>query len=130
MYKFHNRKIIYKKKFRRKKSIMKKTYIYMVIFAFIIIAVAEIIGIQIIPIGDKLALTILPLAFAILFTMLLGLKPLRKGIIAKIYTKENVNFAGKYLIIIMLPLMARYGATIAPQLKDIVSKGPIFLFQE
>ena len=109
---------------------MKKSYIYMVIFAFIIIAIAEIIGIQMIPIGEKLALTILPLAFAILFTMLLGLKPLRKGIIAKIYSKENVNFAGKYLIIIMLPLMARYGATIAPQLGDIVSKGPIFLFQE
>ena len=109
---------------------MKKSYIYMVIFAFIIIAIAEIIGIQMIPIGEKLALTILPLAFAILFTMLLGLKPLRKGIIAKIYSKENVNFAGKYLIIIMLPLMARYGATIAPQLGDIVSKGPILLFQE
>lgn len=130
MYKFHSRKIIYNRNLGGKKSRMKKSYIYMVIFAFIIIAIAEIIGIQIIPIGEKLALTILPLAFAILFTMLLGLKPLRKGIMAKIYTKENVNFAGKYLIIIMLPLMARYGATIAPQLKDIISKGPIFLFQE
>ncbi len=109
---------------------MKKAYIYMVVFAFVITAAAEIIGIQIIPVGQKVALTILPLAFAILFTMLLGLNSLRKGIIAKVYSKENVNFAGKYLIVIMLPLMARYGATIAPQLKDIVSKGPIFLFQE
>ena len=108
---------------------MKKSYIYMVIFALLIVAVCEIIGKQELHIG-VVGLTVLPLAFAILFTMLLGMRPLRKGIIKKIYSKENVNFAGKYLIIIMLPLMARYGATIAPQLGQIIHKGPIFLLQE
>ena len=108
---------------------MKKSYIYMVIFALFIVAVCEIIGKQELHIG-VVGLTVLPLAFAILFTMLLGINPLRKGIIKKIYSKDNVNFAGKYLIIIMLPLMARYGATIAPQLGQIIHKGPIFLLQE
>ena len=108
---------------------MKKSYIYMIIFALIIVAVCEIIGKQELRIG-VVGLTVLPLAFAILFTMLLGIKPLRVGIIKKFYSKENVNFAGKYLIIIMLPLMARYGATIAPQLGQIIHKGPIFLLQE
>ena len=73
---------------------MKKSYIYMVMFALFIVAVCEIIGKQELHIG-VVGLTVLPLAFAILFTMLLGMRPLRKGIIKKIYSKENVNFAGK-----------------------------------
>ncbi len=110
-------------------KVMKKSYIYMIVFALFIIAICEIIGKQEIKIG-VVGLTILPLAFAILLTMLLGIRRFRKGIMTKIYSKENVNFAGKYLIIIMLPLMARYGATIAPQLGQIIHKGPIFIFQE
>ena len=62
--------------------------------------------------------------------MLFATKIFRKGIFSKIYTEANVNFAGKYLIIIMLPLMAKYGADVAPRLKEILSIGWIFLLQE
>ena len=90
-----------------------KNFIYMVIFAIIVIVIAEMIGAKFIPIG-QIKVALLPLAFALLICMILGLKVFRKGILAKIYSKENVEFAGKYLIIIMLPLMARYGAVISP----------------
>ena len=62
--------------------------------------------------------------------MILAFNIFRKGILEKVYNEENVNFAGKYLIIIMLPLMAKYGADVAPRLKEIISIGWIFLIQE
>lgn len=106
-----------------------KNFIYMIIFAIITIIISEIIGIKFIFVG-KVRIVLLPLVFALLIGMGLGLKIFRKGILDKIYSKENVEFAGKYLIIIMLPLMARYGADIAPRIKDIISIGFVFLTQE
>lgn len=106
-----------------------KNFIYMVIFAIIVIVIAEMIGAKFIPIG-QIKVALLPLAFALLICMILGLQIFRKGILTKIYSKENVEFAGKYLIIIMLPLMARYGADIAPKIKEILSIGFVFMSQE
>lgn len=108
---------------------MKRNFILLLIFALIVITIAEMIGFQSIPIG-KFNVGLLPLVFAILITMVLGISFFRKGIMKKIYSKENVNFASTYLIFIMLPLMARYGADVAPKLKEILSIGWVFLFQE
>ncbi len=102
---------------------------YLIIISVIVVLVAELIGFRAISLG-KFKIGLLPLLFALLITMILAIKPLRVGILQKIYTEENVNFAGKYLIIIMLPLMAKYGADVAPKLKDILSIGWIFLIQE
>lgn len=106
-----------------------RNFSYMLVFAAIIIIIAEIIGVKIIPVG-KVRIALLPLAFALAIGMILGLKVLRRGLLSNIYSKENVEFAGKYLIIIMLPLMARYGADVAPKLKEILSIGWVFLTQE
>lgn len=101
----------------------------LIIFSMIVIAIAEMIGFQFLTIG-QMKIGLLPLVFALLITMTLGLPQIRKGILAKIFSEENVSFAGKYMIIIMLPLMARYGADVAPRLKEILSIGWIFLLQE
>lgn len=106
-----------------------KNFIYMLLFSVIVIFIAEMIGIKAIMVG-KVRIGFLPLVFALAITMLFAIKSLRKGIIQKIYSEENVKFAGKYLIIILLPLMAKYGADVAPKLKDILSIGWIFLIQE
>ncbi len=74
--------------------------------------------------------TVLPLVFSVLLAMLFGLPVLRKGLVAKIYSKGNIQFSAKYLLYIMPPLMARYGADVAPRLKEILSVGWVFLFQE
>ena len=106
-----------------------KNFIYLLVFSVAVILIAEMIGIRAIMVG-KVRIGFLPLVFALAITMLFAMKGLRKGIIKKIYSEENVKFAGKYLIIIMLPLMAKYGADVAPKLKDILSIGWIFLIQE
>ncbi|WP_208112791.1 DUF3100 domain-containing protein [Aureibacillus halotolerans] len=87
------------------------------------------IGMQFIPVGS-ITLTLLPLVFAILITMVFGLPLFRKGILKTIYSKANVHFSSKYLIFIMLPLMARYGADVAPKIEEILSVGWVFLVQE
>lgn len=108
---------------------MKRNFIFLLIFVLIVITIAEFIGFQTIPLG-KFNIGLLPLVFAILITMILGIGLFRKGIFKKVYSKENVNFASTYLIFIMLPLMARYGADVAPKLQEILSIGWVFLIQE
>ena len=106
-----------------------KKLIYLVIYAIIVVLIAELIGFRSLKLGP-ISLNFLPLVFALLITMILGMKHIRVGILKNIYADENVNFAAKYLIIIMLPLMARYGADVAPRLKEILSIGWVFLLQE
>ncbi|WP_087974130.1 DUF3100 domain-containing protein [Oceanobacillus rekensis] len=108
---------------------MKKNFIYLIVFALLVITVAEFIGFQSIPIGS-FSIGLLPLVFAIAITMILGLSIFRKGFWKKVYSKENVDFASKYLIFIMLPLMARYGADVAPQIGEIIQVGWVFIIQE
>ena len=102
---------------------------YLIIFSVIVILIAEIIGFRTLNLG-KFKIGLLPLLFALIITMILAFNVFRKGLFKKIYSEENVSFAGKYLIIIMLPLMAKYGADVAPRLKEILSIGWIFLIQE
>ena len=103
--------------------------VYLILFALFLITAAEWIGTQSIPIGN-ITINLLPLVFAILIAMILGTAIFRRGIMKKVYSKENVNFASKYLIYIMLPLMARYGADVAPKLREILDVGWVFLLQE
>lgn len=102
---------------------------YLIIFSVIVILIAETIGFKTINLG-KFKIGLLPLLFALIITMFLAFNIFRKGLFKKIYSEENIKFAGKYLIIIMLPLMAKYGADVAPKLKEILSIGWIFLIQE
>jgi Protein of unknown function (DUF3100) len=94
------------------------------------VVIAEGIGIRPLPVTDSITITILPLVFAVLLTMVLGIPAWRKGILRRVYSRRNVGFSGAFLIIIMLPLMARYGADVAPRLGEIVSIGWVFLLQE
>lgn len=108
---------------------MKKNVLVMVGYVLVIIIIAEMIGIQFFKVGNT-TIGILPLVFAVIITMILGIPVIRKGFLKKIYTKENIEFAGKNLLFIMLPLMARYGADVAPEIRNILKVGWVFLFQE
>lgn len=108
---------------------MNRNLIYLIAFSLVIIAIAEFIGFVNIPMGP-FTITLLPLVFAVVLTMILGFTIFRKGFWKKVYSKRNVDFASKYLIFIMLPLMARYGADVAPKLREILAVGWVFLFQE
>lgn len=104
-------------------------FVLFLAFALAVIAAAERIGFQSVTVGS-FKIGLLPLVFAIIITMVLGMKVFRKGIFKRIYSEFNVSFAGKYLIFIMLPLMARYGADVAPKIKEILSIGWVFIIQE
>lgn len=108
---------------------MNKNFIYLIIFALAVITASEMIGFQRVQIGT-FGIGLLPLVFAIIITMVLGLNVFRKGFWKKVYSEKNVEFAGKYLIFIMLPLMARYGADVAPKLGEILQIGWVFITQE
>lgn len=94
------------------------------------IVVAESIGVRSVPVTGSITITLLPLVFAVVLTMMLGIPAWRKGILRRVYSPRNVGFSGAFLIVIMLPLMARYGADVAPRLGEIVSIGWVFLLQE
>lgn len=108
---------------------MKNYFGYFIAFVLLIITVSELIGIKTIEIG-KVDITILPLVFAVAIGMIFGIPYFRRGIFKKIYSEHNVKFAGRNLIFIMLPLMARYGADVAPHIKDILSIGWVFVIHE
>lgn len=122
-------------------------FVLLVMFVMCIVIVSEMIGFRSIEIGAKgvnlfgwqvtsnaigfnLKLTFLPLVFAVLLGMFIGIMPLRKGLLKNIYSDKNIAFAGENLLLIMLPLMARYGVSVAPKLGEIIAHGPIFIFQE
>lgn len=108
---------------------MKKNFCLLLVFALVIITIAEIIGIRGYLVG-QVRISILPMVFAVLIAMILGIPAFRKGILKSIYAKENIQFSSKYLLFIMLPLMARYGADVAPRIREIIGIGWVFLIQE
>lgn len=107
---------------------MKKNKVSFLLFILLVIFLSEMIGATRFEFGS-FAITLLPLVFAVLITMLIGIPLWRKGIIKDIYSKENISFAGANMIFIMLPLMARYGADVAPNIREILDIGWIFLLQ-
>lgn len=107
----------------------KKSLAYFIPFVLLVVVIAEAVGFRRVQVG-RFTLNILPLVFAVLIAMVLALPIFRRGILRKIYSPENVKFASTSLMFIMLPLMARYGADVAPKLHDIFKIGWIFLFQE
>src|SRR5699024_10982233 len=105
------------------------------------IAAAEGLGTRTVQLSSSVTITVLPLVFAVLITMLLGVPTWRRGILRgvrhwwvgimrRVYSPRTVGFSGASLIMIMLPLMARYGADVAPRVKEILSIGWVFLLQE
>lgn len=105
-----------------------KEKISFLIYVLCIIVVAEFIGVKSFAVGS-FHVSILPLVFAVLLTMILGTKLFRRGLLQKIYTTGNIEFAGTNMIFIMLPLMARYGADVAPKLNEIFQLGWVFILQ-
>ena len=104
-----------------------KTYGPLIILVLLIDTIAEFIGMQVFKIG-KIEVSILPLVFAVILAIIIYLLPLKP--IKQLYNDKRVKFAGKYMILIMLPLMARYGANVAPKINEILSVGWVFLIHE
>lgn len=87
---------------------MVKNFVYFVLFVLAVIAAAELIGIQSFTIGS-MTISMLPLVFAIAIAMILALPFLRKGILKKIYSKKNVDFANLGTVLFGLPIAILIG---------------------
>jgi hypothetical protein len=109
---------------------VKEKYIFF-IFLLIILFVSERIGTQVIDLKFT-KLVLLPMIFAVIFTMTLGGTKILNKIpyLDCIYTESNIEFCGKYILLIMLPLMARYGAFIGPHIREIMNVFLGFVLQE
>src|SRR5699024_8092627 len=66
--------------------------------------VAESIGVRSVPLTGSITITVLPLVFAVVLTMVLGIPAWRKGILRRVYSPRTIGFSGAFLIVIMLPL--------------------------
>lgn len=107
-----------------------KNRVYLICYLFFIVLLAELIGFRSIQITENFAISFLPLVWSVSITMILGSQLFRKSILKKVYSSDNVKFCSKYMMLFMLPLMARYGADVAPSLGEILSNGYIFFLQE
>ncbi|MCX2456466.1 DUF3100 domain-containing protein [Lacticaseibacillus nasuensis] len=104
-----------------------KKLIPLVILVMVIDFIAELIGTLTFTLGT-ITISVLPLVFAVILGIVFSLIP--SGFFRRLYSNDRVKFAGKYMIFIMLPLMARYGADVAPKINEILSIGWVFLIHE
>ena len=104
-----------------------------IFFAFLLLVLflSEKIGVQVINLKFT-KLVLLPLVFAVLITMFIGGTKFlhRIPLIKIIYSDIHIEFCGQYILLIMLPLMARYGAFIGPHIKEILAVFTGFILQE
>ncbi len=100
---------------------VKDLKLHLVILVLVIIA--EFIGVKSIMVGPGKAL-LLPMLYALIIGMFLGPKFL------KVVNEEEMSMASNYIGISVLLLVAKYGFTIGPSIKTILSSGLPLVFQE
>lgn len=89
--------------------------------------VAQLIGVRPIPIGIGTIL-LLPLLFAFVFTLLLN--PNVVPPIGKVLPSGRVAAASPFIVIAIMPFIAKFGTTIGPSIEEVVRAGPALLLQE
>lgn len=93
----------------------------------LIILVAQLIGVQEIPLGPG-AILLLPLLYAFLFGVLLNPNVIRRA--SAIIRQREVTTASSLIVIAIMPFIAKFGTTIGPSIEEIIEAGPALLLQE
>lgn len=79
----------------------------------------------------KIKIIILPLVFAALLGMFCGLPMLRKIKFFKlVYHPQNINFCAKYMLLLLLPLLARFGVFVGPYVDQVIHDSLGFILSE
>jgi len=97
----------------------------------IIVIITEIIGIFKIPVGPGVVV-LLPMLYAVIIGILITPQVLGKSIkfLQKVISKDEVELAGAFVMISLLPLGVKYGTLVGPHVEKIIQSGPAFLLQE
>lgn len=108
-----------------------KSVVSLVIVAFIITILAELIGTQRLNIGIG-TIVFLPMLYAVVMGILVTPGAIGKKVEAlrNVIGKEEVELAGTFVMIALLPLGVKYGTLVGPNIVKVVEAGPALLLQE
>jgi hypothetical protein len=107
------------------------SFLKLFISVFIIVVATEIFGTKTFKIGPG-QVVLLPMLFAVIIGMLITPDLLGSKIKAlkKVISMQEVEKAGTYVMIALLPLGVKYGTLVGPNIVEVVKAGPAFLLQE
>ncbi|MEN2978242.1 DUF3100 domain-containing protein [Tistrella bauzanensis] len=110
-------------------SVVKETMqLWRLHLAVLVLAIiAELIGIQRIPIGIG-AILLLPLLYAFVMAALLNPNIIKPA--ARLIRAREVKAASPLIVIAIMPFIAKFGTTIGPAIDKIIAAGPALLLQE
>jgi len=107
------------------------SFLKLFISVLIIVVATEIFGTKTFNIGPG-QVVLLPMLFAVIIGMLITPDLLGSKIKAlkKVISMQEVEKAGTYVMIALLPLGVKYGTLVGPNIVEVVKAGPAFLLQE
>ncbi len=97
----------------------------------VIVIITELIGIFKIPVGPGVVV-LLPMLYAVIIGILITPQVLGKVIkvLQKVVSDDEVELAGAFVMISLLPLGVKYGTLVGPAIEKIIQAGPAFILQE
>lgn len=110
---------------------MNKNFIKVMIIAFIIVIICELIGEHTINLG-AVSLILFPMLYAVVIGIAITPDLLGKKIksLTRIINEKEINIAGDIVGITLVLLGIKYGTTVGPNLEKIIQAGPAFIAQE
>lgn len=109
----------------------KSSVISLVVSVLIITIISEVIGTRRINIGIG-TIVLLPMLYAVVLGILITPGALGKKIdsLKKVIGNEEVELAGTFVMIALLPLGVKYGTLVGPNIEKVIAAGPALLLQE
>lgn len=109
----------------------KSTVTTLVVSAFVITILSELIGTHRLNIGIG-TIVFLPMLYAVVMGILITPDVLGKRIPAlkKLIGDAEIELAGQYVMVALLPLGVKYGTLVGPNIVEVVKAGPALLLQE
>jgi hypothetical protein len=100
--------------------------LHLIVLALVVIA--ELIYTRQIPLGPG-AILFLPLLYAFIFGALLNPNVVRRGV-GRVVRRREVRAASPFIVIAIMPFIAKFGTLVGPSMQEIVAAGPALLLQE
>ncbi|MDO5661059.1 MAG: DUF3100 domain-containing protein [Brachybacterium sp.] len=97
------------------------------LFVLVVGVLSQWIGVRSIPIWIG-TIMLLPMLFA--FAMTLVLNPNVIGAMSKILSTKKAAAAAPFIVIAIMPFIAKFGTTIGPAIEEIIAAGPALILQE
>lgn len=106
-------------------------YIKLILTALAIVIISELIGTLTFDIGIG-TIVLLPMLFAVIIGILITPDVIGKKIkgLGKIIGRKEIELAGPFVMLALLPLGVKYGTLVGPNIVEVVKAGPAFLLQE